>query len=144
MLGRKGADGKPRKSSFGPWMMKAFRLLAALQAPARHAARRVRLFARSGAWNGACSPNMRATSTLIERSLTPGKIEAAAALASVPALIRGYGHVKQANARQGGRTSAARLAASASTQPVLQAAELTDTARLPDRRPCLLASAASS
>ncbi len=28
----------------------------------------------------------------------PRKIEAAAALASVPALIRGYGHVKQAAA----------------------------------------------
>ena len=41
---------------------------------------------------------MRATSTLILRSLAPGKIEAAAALASVPALIRGYGHVKQASA----------------------------------------------
>ena len=35
---------------------------------------------------------------LILRSLEAGKIEAAAALASVPALIRGYGHVKQANA----------------------------------------------
>ena len=35
---------------------------------------------------------------LILRSLAPGKIEAAAALASVPALIRGYGHVKQASA----------------------------------------------
>ncbi len=28
ILGRRGADGKPRKSRFGPWMMKAFRLLA--------------------------------------------------------------------------------------------------------------------
>ena len=37
---------------------------------------------------------------LILRSLAPGKIEAAAALASVPALIRGYGHVKQASARR--------------------------------------------
>ena len=37
---------------------------------------------------------------LIARSLAPGKIEAAAALASVPALIRGFGHVKQASARQ--------------------------------------------
>jgi indolepyruvate ferredoxin oxidoreductase len=35
---------------------------------------------------------------LILRALSPGKIEAAAALASVPALIRGYGHVKQASA----------------------------------------------
>ena len=45
---------------------------------------------------------------LILRSLAPGKIEAAAALASVPALIRGYGHVKQANAlKAAGERSAA-------------------------------------
>ena len=44
LLGRKGADGKARKSTFGPWMMKAFRVLAAAQAAARHAVRRVRLF----------------------------------------------------------------------------------------------------
>ena len=43
----KGTDGKPRKSSFGPWMMKAFRVLAALKRPARHAARRVRLYRRA-------------------------------------------------------------------------------------------------
>ena len=41
---------------------------------------------------------MKATLSMILRSLAPGKIEAAAALASVPALIRGYGHVKQASA----------------------------------------------
>ena len=35
---------------------------------------------------------------MILRSLGAGKIEAAAALASVPAMIRGYGHVKRANA----------------------------------------------
>jgi indolepyruvate ferredoxin oxidoreductase len=34
---------------------------------------------------------------LILGALAPGKIEAAAALASVPALIRGYGHVKRAS-----------------------------------------------
>ena len=48
---------------------------------------------------------------LIERSLAPGKIDAAAALASVPALIRGYGHVKQASAdKAAGERSACRAA----------------------------------
>ena len=37
---------------------------------------------------------------LIERSLSAATLEAAAALAAVPALIRGYGHVKQANAER--------------------------------------------
>ena len=32
--------------------------------------------------------------------LSPVRLEAAAALASVPSLIRGYGHVKEANARR--------------------------------------------
>ena len=34
---------------------------------------------------------------VILRSLGAGKIDAAAALASIPAMIRGYGHVKQAS-----------------------------------------------
>ena len=34
----------------------------------------------------------------IRQAMAPGRIDAAAALASVPAIIRGYGHVKQANA----------------------------------------------
>ncbi len=31
IMGRRGKDGTPRKSSFGPWMMKGFRLLAAMK-----------------------------------------------------------------------------------------------------------------
>ena len=34
---------------------------------------------------------------LVAGKLAPGRIEAAAALLSVPAVIRGFGHVKQAN-----------------------------------------------
>ncbi|OWK20286.1 hypothetical protein AJ88_32510 [Mesorhizobium amorphae CCBAU 01583] len=37
---------------------------------------------------------------LVTAALAPGRIEAAAALASVPALIRGYGHVRQASAEK--------------------------------------------
>ncbi|TGV82243.1 hypothetical protein EN788_64015, partial [Mesorhizobium sp. M2D.F.Ca.ET.145.01.1.1] len=31
IMGRRGNDGKPRKSSFGPWMMKGLRVLAAMK-----------------------------------------------------------------------------------------------------------------
>ncbi|RVD48917.1 DUF6537 domain-containing protein, partial [Mesorhizobium sp. M7A.F.Ca.ET.027.03.2.1] len=31
IMGRRGNDGSPRKSSFGPWMMKGFRLLSAMK-----------------------------------------------------------------------------------------------------------------
>ena len=34
----------------------------------------------------------------IAEALSPGRIDAAVALASVPSLIRGFGHVKSANA----------------------------------------------
>ena len=62
---------------------------------------------------------------LIERSLAPEKIEAAAALASVPALIRGYGHVKQANAEKaaGERARLVDRLTGTLAKPVLQAAE---------------------
>ena len=105
--GRKGPDGKPRKSSFGPWMMKAFR--DARRAQGACAARRSTCSAipRSGAWNAACLREYEGDLDLILRSLAPGRIEAAAALASVPALIRGYGHVKRGQRGQGSRRARA-------------------------------------
>ena len=53
------------------------------------------------------------------------KIDAAAALASVPALIRGYGHVKQANADKaaGERARLVDRLTGVLEKPVLQAAE---------------------
>ena len=97
ILGRRGADGKPRKSSFGPWMMKGFRLLARLKG-----LRGTRLdvfgYSAERRMERALLAEYEGDLDLIARSLAPGKIEAAAALASVPALIRGYGHVKRANA----------------------------------------------
>ena len=62
---------------------------------------------------------------LILSSLDRTRIEAAAALASVPALIRGFGHVKQATADKA-RAERQRLTARLTeTRPVaaLQAAE---------------------
>jgi indolepyruvate ferredoxin oxidoreductase len=99
ILGRRGADGKPRKSRFGPWMMKGFHALAALKGlrgssldvfgyfPERRMERRL-------------LAEYESDLDLVARSIAPGKIEAAAALASLPALIRGYGHVKQASAQK--------------------------------------------
>jgi indolepyruvate ferredoxin oxidoreductase len=99
ILGRRGADGKPRKSRFGPWMMKGFHALAALKGlrgssldvfgyfPERRMERRL-------------LAEYESDLDLVARSIAPGKIEAAAALASIPALIRGYGHVKQASAKK--------------------------------------------
>jgi indolepyruvate ferredoxin oxidoreductase len=99
ILGRRGSDGQPRKSSFGPWMMKAFGVLAAMKGLrgtlfdvfGRTAERRMerQLLAR-----------YEQDLDLIVSRLDARRLDAATALASVPALIRGYGHVKEANARK--------------------------------------------
>ncbi len=96
VLGRQDADGKPRKSSFGPWMMRGFRVLAALRGLrgtwldvfGRTAERRM---------ERALLDQYRADLDTIAARLAPGRIDAAVALASVPQLIRGYGHVKEAS-----------------------------------------------
>lgn len=61
---------------------------------------------------------------LIGTSLAAGKIEAATALASVPALIRGYGHVRQESAtRAAGERARLLERYTAQATPELQAAE---------------------
>ncbi|MGH6836482.1 MAG: indolepyruvate ferredoxin oxidoreductase family protein [Methylocella sp.] len=92
-LGHKTAQGEAVKSSFGPWIMPAFRLLAALKGL------RGTLFDVFG----------YTTERRIERrliadyeilieeilaSLSPDNHAIAVALASIPEKIRGYGHVK--------------------------------------------------
>jgi indolepyruvate ferredoxin oxidoreductase len=99
ILGRKDADGRPRKSRFGPWMMPGFRVLAALRAlrgtvldvfghtaERREERRQLREF--------------EADLDRIEAGLTADRLAAAAALASVPMMIRGYGHVRRAAAQK--------------------------------------------
>ncbi|MGD9913323.1 MAG: indolepyruvate ferredoxin oxidoreductase family protein [Rhizobiaceae bacterium] len=96
ILARRHADGRPRKSRFGPWMMRGFRVLAALKGL------RGGVFDLFGYTAERRMERMLLASyetdlDLIQTQLTAGKIEAAQALASVPELIRGYGHVKQAS-----------------------------------------------
>ena len=82
-------------------MMKGFRLLAALKGLRGTAVRPVRLQRRAAHGAAACSPQYEADLELDRAARwRRRKIEAAAALASVPALIRGYGHVKQAAAEK--------------------------------------------
>jgi len=124
VLGRKGADGKPRKSSFGPWMMRGFRVLSALKRlrgtafdPFGYGAERKMERMLLAQYEGDLD--------LIRDRLTSGRIEAAAALASVPALVRGFGHVKQASVEKASAERdrlIVRLESHADT-PRLQAAE---------------------
>jgi len=123
ILGRLGSDGKPRKSSFGPWMMGGFRLLAAMK---RLRGTVLDPFGRSveRRMERRLLAEYEQDLATIAADLTPRSLDAACALASVPALIKGFGHVKEANAAKAAqerRRLLARLASEGAA--VLEAAE---------------------
>ena len=124
ILGRRGNDGKPRKSNFGPWMMKAFRLLAAMKG-LRGSALDIFGYTAERRMERRSLAQYEGDLDLIAGGLAPGRIEAAVALASVPALIRGYGHVRQASAEKaaGERLRLLERLTRSSATPELQAAE---------------------
>ena len=124
ILGRKDADGHARKSEFGPWMMTGFRLLARLKGLRGtvfdvfgHSAER-RMERRLLA-------DYESDLGMIAEELAPGRIEAAAALASIPQLVRGYGHIRAASAARAGEERERLVARfrEAAVEPELEAAE---------------------
>ena len=91
---RDRTTGLPRKMSFGPWLLPAFRLLASLK------------FLRGTAFDPFGRTQERRTErkliedyqTMLAKvldALTPDNHHVAVALASIPEKIRGFGHVKQ-------------------------------------------------
>ncbi|PSJ53075.1 indolepyruvate ferredoxin oxidoreductase family protein [Kumtagia ephedrae] len=123
-LGRRDAEGKPRKSRFPGWMMSGFKVLSAM--------RRLR--------GTVLDPFSRTAERRMERGLLrryegdldhimgllePHRMEAATALASLPQLIRGYGHVKQASVARADAERERLLArlSAAEPEPVARAAE---------------------
>ncbi|MGB3501726.1 MAG: indolepyruvate ferredoxin oxidoreductase family protein [Mesorhizobium sp.] len=93
IFGRKGSDGKPRKSSFGPWMQRGFGLLAALKG-LRGTVFDVFGYSHERRMERDLLEDYRTDLDLIETRLASVPIEASLALASLPEIIRGYGHVK--------------------------------------------------
>ena len=98
-LAKRGSDGQVRKASYGRWLMPAMRLLAML--------RGLRgtpfdLFGRSAErrMERQMLADYESDLALMESGLAPGNLDVAAALASLPALVRGYGHVKGDAARR--------------------------------------------
>ncbi|MCO5162404.1 MAG: indolepyruvate ferredoxin oxidoreductase family protein [Mesorhizobium sp.] len=124
ILGRKGADGQPRKSSFGPWMMKGFGVLAALRG-LRGTALDIFGYSAERRMERRLLSDYETDLDLIEKHLAPASLDAAVALASVPALIRGYGHVKAGNAAkaEGERSRLIGRLVASPAAPALQAAE---------------------
>jgi indolepyruvate ferredoxin oxidoreductase len=94
LLARPGADGRPAKRRFGPWMMPVFHLLA-----------RMRWLRGTALDPFGMSAERRRERQLVEdyfalvalfcETLTDERMETALALARLPERIRGYGHVKE-------------------------------------------------
>lgn len=101
--------GRPRKHEYGPWIFKAFRLLAGMRIlrgtlldPVGHTAERKmeRQLIRD---------YEAVVEEIIDR-LTPDNHAVAVALAEVPEQIRGFGHVKERHLQEAKRQEAALLA----------------------------------
>jgi indolepyruvate ferredoxin oxidoreductase len=91
--------GEPRKISFGPWMMGAFRLLARMK---RLRGTAFDVFGRSEErrTERALIGQYRTTIEDLFATLSLANVELAVEIASVPMSIRGFGHVKLRNLKQ--------------------------------------------
>jgi indolepyruvate ferredoxin oxidoreductase len=121
MLTKTGADGRPVKKAYGAWMARAFPKLARLKwlrgTPfdpfGRTAERRM---------ERALIKEYEADMREVLQILRPDTREAAIALARLPLDIRGFGPVKEANAREAAKRREELLAV-LRAQPMQQAAE---------------------
>ncbi|MEM7499991.1 MAG: indolepyruvate ferredoxin oxidoreductase family protein [Pseudomonadota bacterium] len=123
ILGRTDADGRPRKTAFGPWMARVFAVLrhgkllrgTPLDPFGYTAERRMeRQLIR----------DYEAMLEEVQPALTPASAEIATELARLPLEIRGFGHVKEANAERAAHRREQLLEALRSgPAPVAEAAE---------------------
>jgi indolepyruvate ferredoxin oxidoreductase len=94
IMAKTNADGSPRKTSFGPWMMKAFTVLAHLKG-----LRGTKLdlfgYTHERQAERLLIADYMALVDEILAKLTPANHALAVALASIPEKIRGFGHVKE-------------------------------------------------
>jgi indolepyruvate ferredoxin oxidoreductase len=109
ILGRKDANGLPRKSSFGPWMLKVFRVLAMLKG-LRGSALDIFGKTEERRRERALLASYEQLVDEIARTVTPDNHALALALLSLPEKIRGYGHVKERSMHAAQAEEAALLA----------------------------------
>ena len=94
LLARKDrVTGEAKKMSFGPWMMKAFRILAAMRG-LRGTPLDVFGYAAERRAERALIEDYEALCRDLAAGLTPDNFATALALAALPEKIRGFGHVK--------------------------------------------------
>jgi indolepyruvate ferredoxin oxidoreductase len=88
--------GEPRKSTYGPWMLKVFERLAPLK-HLRGTWRDVFGWTAERRMERALICEYEETVATLLAGLSPGNHEIAVAVASLPERIRGFGHVKRAS-----------------------------------------------
>ncbi|PCJ73603.1 MAG: indolepyruvate ferredoxin oxidoreductase [Rhodobacteraceae bacterium] len=97
IFGKKDKQGRAVKSEFGPWMMKAFGVLAALKS-LRGTPLDIFGYSAERRMERALIKEYQKTMTEISKGLSDDTRDLAIALAELPLDIRGFGHVKAANA----------------------------------------------
>ena len=110
ILGRRDpVTGEAKKSTFGPWMMQGFKLLAALKG-LRGSPFDVFSYTAERRTERKLIADYFALLDEIVEKLTPANHASALALASLPEKIRGYGHVKERHIEAARAEEAALLA----------------------------------
>ena len=124
LLARKDpVTGVPRKMSFGPWMMKAFRVLARLK-PLRGTPLDVFGYTQERRTERGLIREFEGRIEEIVAKLTPENHATAVGLAGIPQKIRGFGHIKDRNLKVAKAEEADLLAKfRANPQPLPIAAE---------------------
>jgi indolepyruvate ferredoxin oxidoreductase len=122
ILGRRdGFTGKPLKTEFGPWMMTGFRILSRLKVLRGTA---FDIFGRTA--ERRMERQLIADYRTRIESLLPGlnssNEKIAVEIASIPEMMRGFGHVKEANVTRAKAREAELLAAFRNHRPDLKAA----------------------
>jgi indolepyruvate ferredoxin oxidoreductase len=110
LLAKHNKEGHLIKQEFGPWMMKAFGLLAKLKG-LRGGALDVFGYTAERRMERALIGEYRQTVGALLAKLTADNLSSAVAIASIPEDIRGYGHVKERHLRAAKAKEAALLAA---------------------------------
>ncbi len=123
LLSRMGSDGRPRKRKFGPWILRAFGLLARLK-PLRGTPLDPFGYTAERKMERGLIRQYEADMAEVLPKLSPETRDAAVALAELPLSIRGFGPVKAANEGKAAKRREELLATiRAGGAPLKQAAE---------------------
>ncbi|WP_340110167.1 indolepyruvate ferredoxin oxidoreductase family protein [Pikeienuella sp. HZG-20] len=123
IFGKKGPDGKPAKSTFGPWMLTALKRLAKFKG-LRGTPLDIFGYSAERKAERAAIPAQEALLKELCDGLTPETYTVAVQLAELPLQVKGFGHIKDANAAAAAkRREELLLEFRSGGAPVLQAAE---------------------